>query len=739
MNRDSLTNERPDLERDDRHPDPGFQLDLSRRSFMKLLGAGLLITVAGDSALGQSEGRGGREGRGGGGGRGGPGGQAPQTIAARLHIGEDGVITVMTGKVEEGQGSRGEITQAAAEELRVPVDRVRLVMADTSVVPDDGITAGSMTTPRTLPPVRRAAATARELLVGMACAQWQLKPDEVEVRDGAITHKPTQRKITYAELAKSKDTATAFQSSVPGDVTLTQVGEWKIFGTSVPRPNIRDIFTGAHKYPSDMVRPNMLYGRILRAPSYGATLSSVDLSEAQAMKGVVVARDGEFVGCAAPTSFRAGQAIEAVAKTASWKTVPHPSSKELFPYLKQHVGASGGGGRQTGSRTEGSVEQGLAGASKTLNAAYEISYIQHVPLEPRAALAEWSDGRLTAWMGTDNPFGVRQELARAFNIASENVRVVVPDMGGGFGGKHTGEVAVEAARLAKAAERPVSLRWTRREEFTWAYFRPAGLIEIRAELDGKGSLVAWDFTNINSGGAAIDTPYKIPNANTQFVGSESPLRQSSYRCLAATANNFARESFMDELAAAAGADPLAFRIAHLENPRLRAVLEAAAKKFGWAERKGKTAKNVGVGLACGTEKNSVVAACVEVAIDRAQGKIEVREVCEVFECGAILNPANLRSQVEGCIIMGLGGALTEEIQFENGKILNASLAEYQVPRFKDVPRLDITLLDRPDLASAGGGETPIIAIAPAIANAVFNATGLRIRTMPIRGSALRQG
>jgi isoquinoline 1-oxidoreductase len=330
-------------------------------------------------------------------------------------------------------------------------------------------------------------------------------------------------------------------------------------------------------------------------------------------------------------------------------------------------------------------------------------------------------------------------LARTFGIDSQQVRVIMPDMGGGFGGKHTGEAAVEAARLAKAAGRPVSLRWSREEEFTWAYFRPAGVIEIEAGLDANGSIVAWDFTNINSGGAAIASPYEIPSKRTQFVNSDPPLRQGSYRCLAATANNFARESFMDELAAAAGADPLAFRLAHIKELRLRAVLEAAAKRFRFSGRKRKNAPDVGVGLACGTEKGSYVAACVEIGLDRKAGRIDVCRVCEVFECGAIQNPDNLRSQVEGCIIMGLGGALREEIQFETGKVLNATFSKYAVPRFADVPELDIHLLNRPDLASAGGGETPIIAVAPAIANAVFQATGIRIRSLPIRGTALRQG
>ena len=294
-------------------------------------------------------------------------------------------------------------------------------------------------------------------------------------------------------------------------------------------------------------------------------------------------------------------------------------------------------------------------------------------MEPRAATAEWKDGKLTVWAGVDGPQRVQGDLSRALGIPTERVRVIVPDMGGGFGGKHTGEAAEEAARLAKAAGRPVAVHWTRAEEFTWAYFRPAAVIECQGGLDDDGSLVAWDFTNINAGGSAIDTPYDIANTRILSVGSDSPLRQGAYRCLAATANNFARESFMDELAAAAEADPLAFRLAHLENTRIRTVLEVAAKHFDWPARRKKVTPELGVGLACGTEKNSVVAACVEVGIDRQRGEIKVHEVCEAFECGPIQNPANLMSQVQGCIMMGMGPALREAMQFEDGKILNAEL------------------------------------------------------------------
>ena len=680
---------------------------VSRRSFIKVLGAGLLIGVVPSGALAQRQ-------PGGGAGRG------SMPVAARVHIDKDGTITVLTGKVEGGQGARAELTQAAAKELHVPADRIHLLMADTDLVPDDGPTAGSRSTPSTVPAVRQGAAAARELLVGLAAQRWNVDRATVEVRDGKVIHKDA-RELSYADLASGEELTKAFQQAAPADVTLTAVKEWKVLGIPLPRPNARDLVTGAHHYPSDIARPGMLYGKVLRAPAYGAKLTGIDLAPARAMKDVVVVQDGSFIGVAAPTTMAAEQALDAIATTATWELSAQPSSQELYDYLRQHA---------RGGVPKNPFAEEIAAAAKTLRQSYHVAYIQHAPLEPRTAVAEWQDDKVTVWTGTQSPFGARSEVTGALRIPADRVRVIVPDFGGGFGGKHQPDAPAEAARLAKAAGKPVLIRWTRQEEFTWAYFRPAAVIDIEAGLDAKGTLTSWHHININSGTAALDTPYRAGKAKSQFVSSDSPLRQGSYRALAAAANNFARESFMDELAAAAGSDPLAFRLAHIENPRLRAVLEAAADKFGWAAAFARKDPNIGVGLSCGTEKGSFVAACAEIVI--RDGTISVRRACQAFECGKILNPTNLLSQVQGCIIMGIGPALREEMRFEKGKILNASFWSYEVPRSTDVPELDVQLLDRPDLPSVGAGETPIIAIAPAIANAVFHATGQRIRQMPIR-------
>jgi len=714
---------------------PRYNFELGRRGFLGVAGAGLLVTVTRPPASAQSN------------------ENAPQPVASRVAIAKDGSITVMTGKVEVGQGSRAQLTQAAAEELKVTSGDITLIMADTALTPDDGSTAGSRTTPASVPAVRRGTAAAREILIALAAKQWGVESAALKAENGAVVDVAGARKLTYAELAVSANLDAAFQQAIPRDVKVSAVEDWTVTGISTPRPNGRDIVTGAHRYPSDITRPNMLHGKVLRPPSYGAALEKIDLSVAEKLPGVVVVRDRNFVGCAAPTSFQARQAVEALAKTAAWKEQPHPSHKRLFPLLKEKAASREAGRQSFRENANGSVEQGRAAAAKTFEASYEIAYVQHAPMEPRAAVAEWTNGALTVWTGTQRPLGVRGELAETFRIPQEKVRVTVPDTGGGFGGKHTGETAIEAARLAKAAGKPVSLQWTREEEFTWAYFRPAGLIEIHGGVDSEGRLVSWEFTNYNSGGSALESPYDIAHTRHQYRSSDSPLREGSYRALASTANNFARESFMDELAAAANQDPLDYRLAHLSHKRLRPVLEAAAERFGWRERRKNlqprgpginrsTAQPVnghrGIGIACGTEKGSYVAACVEVSVDRERGTFQIHQICQAFECGAIHDPDNLRAQSEGCIIMTLGAVLSEEIQFENGRILNPRFSEYRVPRFEDVPPIESVFLNRPDLPSVGAGETPMIAVPPAVANAIFDASQVRIRTLPIRPAALKR-
>ncbi len=531
--------------------------------------------------------------------------------------------------------------------------------------------------------------------------------------------RPRLAPLAHGELARGKTLA----AEIPEEDPITPATQWTVAGQSVPKVNGRAFVTGRHEYTPDLRLPGMLFGKVLRPPAIGATLAALDASAARAMTGVIVVRDGDFVGAAAASERAAEDAIRAM--RARWKTAPQPSSSQLFSYLKKNVEP---GGEERYRSEVGSVEQGLAAATHRLEETYTVAYIAHAPLEPRAAVAEWADGELTVWTGTQRPFFVRDELARAFGIGSDRVRVIVPDTGSAYGGKHTGDAALEAARLARAARRPVKLVWTHEEEFTWAYFRPAGVIEIRSGVASDGRLIAWEFHNYNSGPAAIGTPYTVANQRIEFHPVRSPLRQGSYRGLAATANHVARESHMDALAG--GVDPLAFRLKNLADARLRAVFEAAARAFGWPAAQ-QTRPGQGFGLAGGVEKGGRVATCVELAADRASGRVRVARVVTAFECGAIVNPDGLRNQIVGANIMGLGGALFEAIEFDNGRILTDRFSRYRVPPFRDVPEIEVVLLDREDQPSAGAGETPIVGLAPAIANAIFDATGIRLRGLPL--------
>lgn len=717
---------------------PRYHFEVDRREFFRIFGCGIVVACFVERVVEAQESGGGRRGF---------RERFPQEIAARLHIGEDGTATVYTGKVEVGQNARTALTQAVAEELRVSPGAIRMVMGDTALTPFDMGTFGSRTTPTMNPQLRKVASAARDLLIDLAAQSWGVDRAGLGVENGEVRDPATGRRIAFGALAKGQKLAKAIPAADP----LSPAAEWTVMGKSLPKIDGSDFVTGKHRYALDVKLPGMLYGKMVRPSSFGATLVTADVGQAESMSGVTVVRDGDFVGVAAPSEPVAARALAAI--RAEWKSVPNPSGQELFEFLKKNADPASAGERGR-SHSTGSIEAGLAAADERLQATYTVAYIAHAPLEPRAAVAEWRDGKLTVWTGTQRPFGVRGELAETFRIPEEQVRVQVPDTGAAYGGKHTGEAAVEAARLARAAGRPVKVVWTREEEFTWAYFRPAGVIEVASGVRRDGTITAWEFHNYNSGAAGIGTPYDIANQRIEFHGAKSPLRQGSYRALAATANHFARESHMDELAHAVHRDPLEFRLKNLRDPRLRAVLEAAARKFGW----GRTERRPGhgFGLAGGVEKGGYVATCAEVFVDRSDGQpapagppevptgtrrsvgqVRVLRVVTAFECGAVVNPDQLRNQIEGANVMGIGGALFEAIEFENGRILNNRFSRYRVPRFSDAPAIEVVLLDRKDLPSAGAGETPIVGLAPAVGNAIFDATGVRLRSLPLAPDGMK--
>jgi len=689
---------------------PTYNFNFNRRQFLKAFSGGIALIVPMSNlvahTLPQEQGESGA-------GRGNQ--RIPNDIGAWIHIDEKGTVSVFTGKVEIGQNIRTSLTQAVAEELHVPLDTIRIVMADTDLTPFDLGTFGSLTTPRMAPQLRKAAAAARETLIALAAEQWKVEPASVRIVNARFVNHDASKSLTLAEVAKGQKLV----KTIPADVAITAAKDWTVAGTSVPKVDGRDFVTGKHEYTTDLRREGMLYGRIVRPSALEAKLMSSDTKAAEAMPGVVVVRDGDFIGVVAPNRETAIRAEKAIA--VHWQAPGQPGNDELFAYLKKKAEA----GR---ARPVGSIIDGMAAADKKLSRTYNIAYIAHAPLEPRAAVAEWNDGKLTVWTGTQRPFGVREELAEAFHIPQEKIRVIVPDTGSGYGGKHTGECAVEAARLARAAGKPVKLVWTREEEFNWAYFRPAGVIEVNSGVKNDGTVTAWEFHNYNSGGSGIQVKYDFANHDIQFHNSKSPLRQGSYRGLAATANHFAREVHMDELAQLVNMDPVQFRLQNIKDARLKAVLEAAADKFGWSRKK---TEGRGRGIACGFEKGSYIATAAEVSVDAKTGRVKIERVVESFECGAIVNQLHLHNQVEGAVVQAIGGAMFESIQFKNGQILNGKFSQYRLPRFSDMPGIEIVLVDRKDLPSAGAGETPIVGLAPAISNAIFNLTNVRIRSLPL--------
>jgi isoquinoline 1-oxidoreductase len=613
---------------------------VSRRELLELLGAGVTVPWVVDAA--------------------------GQPVAARLHMAADGAVTLLTGKVEIGQGCRTLLTQCVAEELEVDPSRVRVIMGDTALVPDDGGTYASLTTPLTVPLVRTAAAAQRR---------------------GALM--PPER--------------------------------WKVLGTPLKNVNGRAIVTGRLEYASDLELPGMLAAKMVRPAAYDAQLRSYDAAAAERLPGVKVVRAGNLLGVIAGDELTAEKAAALV--KAEWEPKDLPAVSELPAYFKKTSvpPVANFNTRYPPLLEKGSVSDALANAAIPHEAAYTVAPIAHAPMEPRSAIATWEEDRLTVHCGTQVPFATRAQLAKTFGIPENQVRVIVSDTGSGFGGKHGPEVMLEAAHLAKAAGKAVRVAWTREEEFVFSYCRPAGLVEVRSGLS-SGKIAAWEFRNYNSGAASLGTPYSIPNYVCAFHRAESPLRQGPYRSLAAVANTFARETHVEELAALAEADPVEFRLRNIGNPRTREAITRAAERFGWGKSK------AAAGMACNLEKDAHLALFVEV--ESAKQPRVVRAVM-AFDPGAVLNPDNLRNQITGAIIMGIGGALFEELRFSRQSVLNNRFSAYRVPRFSDTPRIDVILVDRREVTPAGAGESPITVVAPAIAAALFRATGKRLRDLPL--------
>jgi nicotinate dehydrogenase subunit B len=623
-----------------------------RREFLKALGGGLffLVTVRAQG----------------------------QDVPVRVQVAEDGRYRAFTGKMEMGQGSRTLLTQAFAEELRVPVERVELVMGDTALCPDDGGTWSSLTSPQTVPVIRQAAAAVRAARAG-------------------------------------------------GGDALTAPSGWQTLGSSVRNVDSRAIVTGAKMYPTDVTVPGLLHAAVVRSPHHRASLTSFDASLAEKTPGATVLRDGDLLAVVAADVATARRAAARI--RAEWKPEPLTPQDEWPRLYKEHAVApvEQPRARYPPLLVRGDVDAGLAASARRRSSTYWLPPIAHVPLEPRAAVAAWDGDTVTIRGGAQAPFLVRQEVAKALNVPEAQVRIIAMDSGGAFGGKQRGECEVEAARLARLAGAPVRVAWTREEEFTCSYTRPAGLLEIESGVDAAGRLTAMRFANYNSGAAGITPPYEIPHHWIGFYRTRSDVRQGSYRSLAAVANAFARESHMDEWAADLRVDPVEFRLRHMTDARLREIVERTAERFGWG--RARTGRGRGTGMSCNIEKDARLALFVDVEVDGT--RVRVVRMVATGDFGAALNPDNLRNQMTGALVQGIGGALWERVTFNGTSQQTRRLSHYRVPRFSDVPEMDVQIVDRRDVAPAGAGESPITLTAPAIANAVFAATGQRRTTLPL--------
>ncbi len=646
--------------------------------------------------------------------------------ATWLRVHPDGTATAFAGKVEYGQGIRHGLTVEVADELALPLERVTTILGDTDVVPWDMGTFGSQSTARVGLQLRRAASTAREYLKALAADRLDLPVSQLACRDGRVvsTNDPS-RAVDYGELVRGQRLAIPLDRETP----LNERAEFTVMGEVTQRVDAVMRVTGQAVYSQDVQVPGMLFATVVRRPSYHAQLRDVDATAAEAMPGVAqVVREGNLLAVLAESD-EAGELAARVLR-AEWEEQPGQPSRWDMPTLLVESAADG-----YATQEAGDLDAGFREAVHVLESTYFIPYVTNAPMEPRAAVAAWEGAHLTVWAGTQRPFGVRADLAQALEIDESRIQVIAPEIGGGFGGKSIYPIAIEAARLARAAGRPVRVAYTRPEETTWATFRPCALIQIKSGFRADGTLTAWEANAYHTGERVMigrrgsETPYDVAHVRSMVYRSDSPLPSGSYRSLGAAVNHFAREVHMDEIAEAVGADPLELRLRNLSHPRFRRVLERAAADIGWdADPAQQRAR--GLGIALGIDVGSYVATAVEL---RVQGKeVRVDRVAAALDCGLVVNPEGVRNQVEGSVVMGMGTALYEAIDFEAGRLLNPGFTRYRVPRINNTPRIDTSLVGDDSDPSTGAGEPGIVPIAAAISSGVFAATGQRHRELPIQ-------
>ena len=677
----------------------------------------------------------------------------PSEVDSFLAIHPDGSVTVFTSKVDVGTGLATAIRQVAAEELGIPVERFTVVEGDTAATPDHGGTGGSSGVPRGAVEIRQAAATARQALLNLASAEWKRPAAELTIADGQIRPASGGPGVSIASLIGGKKLALKVDPKAP----LRDPKTYTVVGKPVLRTDVPAKCTGRHVYVQDFTLPGMLHGRVIRPPAIGARLLSVDEASLKAIPDVRVVRIESFLGVVATTEWAAVRAAREL--KANWsESQTLPGHEDFESWMRK-----GAVDRDQTVVNRGDPAAALPTVAKQLSATYYWPFQSHASLGPSCAVADVRDDGATIWTASQGPHGLRTSLSRMFGIPVEKMRVVYLDGSGSYGTNGNDDAAADALLLSRAVRRPVRVQWSRQDELGWDPKGPAQLLDLRGGLDADGRIVAWETQMWLPGGpqgprAAIgpetagipqshgqnaglmtmnaDPPYAAPHVRvTAHQLKDTPLRLSNLRAPGKIANVFAVESFVDEMALAAKMDPLEFRLRGLTDPRAIEVLRRATAMIGWQPRVSPNpTPGVGRGLAYMRYKQAenYVAIAMEVAVDRAARKIAVRRVTCAHDCGLIVNPDGLRNQVEGNIVQTLSRALHEEVKFDRARVTSVDWAGYPLLTFPEAPRVEVALIDRPELPPYGAGEAASAPVAAALANAIFDASGVRLRRVPLK-------
>jgi isoquinoline 1-oxidoreductase len=657
----------------------------------------------------------------------------PTDFNAFLKIGEDGRVSCFTGKIEMGQGIITSLAQMLADELDVSLDQVDMVLGDTDICPWDMGTFGSMSTRFFGPPLRKAAAEGRMVMLQLASDKLKVPVKNLASANGIVFEKKNKNnKITYAQLANGKK----IKKQLTETVAVKKPSEFNIIGKSYTRRDGKEKAMGKAKYSADIQLPGMLYAKILRSPAHGAKMLNVDLSEVNKMKDVQVVKENDLIAVLHKYPDVAEAALLKI-KAKFDNSKSDLTDKNIFDHLVK-VASKG-----KVIKSEGNLKNGEEKSVDVFDETYFDGYKAHAPVEPHAAVANIEGKKITIWASTQTPFRAQESVAEALSISVKNVRIIPPFVGGGFGGKSTNLQIIEAARLAKITGKPVQVAWTREEEFFFDSFRPAAVVKIRSGITKEDKISFWDYSVYYAGERGAAEFYDIHNTKTTVYGSGwggepgvHPFATGPWRAPGNNTNTFARESQIDIMAAKAGIDPLEFRLNNLNDEKMLAVLKATADKFGWKPAKSPSGR--GFGIACATDAGTYVAAIAEVEVNKNSGEVKVKRVVCVQDMGLAINPEGAKIQMEGCITMGLGYALKEDIHFKNGELFDLNFDAYDIPRFSWLPKIETEIIDNKNADPQGGGEPAIVIMGAVIANAIYDAIGARLLQLPMNPERVKQ-